>query len=292
MIMTDQGTILEYADLSDEQRRKLARLVADDNMEDANAGFQPYKVRDCFYTRYGKRALDFLIAIVALTVFAPVNLAILVITYFDVGRPIFFRQERAGKDGKVFTLVKFRNMTNECDANGNLLPAEQRVTKWGRFVRRTSLDELLNFWSILKGDMSVIGPRPLPLDYYERFSKRHNMRHLVRPGLECPMHGGLVDDMSWQMRFENDVWYVQHISFLTDVKLLWGLFADTFWSEKRKQRGKGIGASGGDFIGYRKDGTAVGAFQIPIKYYAELTKLLKERKPGSSGGQPGDVLSA
>lgn len=286
MITTDQGSILEYADLSDEQRRELAKLIAEDNMEDANAGFQPYQVRECFYTRYGKRALDILVAIVALIVFAPVNLAILIITYFDVGSPVLFRQKRAGKNGKVFTLVKFRNMTNECDANGNLLPAEKRVTKWGRFVRRTSLDELLNFWSILKGDMSVIGPRPLPLDYYERFSKRHNMRHLVRPGLECPMHGNLVDDMSWQMRFENDVWYVQNISFLTDMKLLWGLLADTFWSEKRKQRGKGIGASGGDFIGYRKDGTAVGAFQIPQKYYVELTRLLRERDSGFLSQQP------
>ena len=138
------------------------------------------------YARYGKRCLDIVLSAIALVVTLPINVVIAIITLADLGRPLFFRQVRVGKDAKPFTIVKFRNMTEERNEKGDLLPPEQRVTAWGKFVRKTSLDELLNFWSIFKGDMSIIGPRPLPEVYLQRFSKRHMHRLDVRPGLECP----------------------------------------------------------------------------------------------------------
>lgn len=260
-----------YYALPEEKKQELARLIAADTLPVVDAAFVPFPVPDTFYTRYGKRILDILISALALVISAPVNLVIMVVTYFDVGRPILFKQLRMGKNNKLFTLVKFRNMTNETDENGTLLPAAQRVTKWGRFVRRTSLDELLNFWSVLKGDMSLIGPRPMPVDYYGRFSKRHDMRHWVRPGLDCPLHGNMVDDRTWDTKFDNDVWYVQNIGFMTDVKLLLGLFIEVFASPKRKINAGGVGAAGGDFMGYFKDGRVMTSDEIPAEYYEKLS---------------------
>ena len=117
-------------------------------------------MKNTFYTCFGKRLIDLFISGVALLVFFPINLFIGIVTMFDVGFPIFFKQKRIGKNGKPFTMIKFRNMTNKTDENGNLLRADLRVTKWGRFVRSTSLDELLNFINIFKGDMSIILPTP------------------------------------------------------------------------------------------------------------------------------------
>ncbi len=167
----DGGSVLDgtgtqdISALSKSEKKEIAGYIMRDNQERVNAAAAPVQVKDTFYTRYGKRFLDIVISLICLIITAPINLVIAVVTYFDVGRPIIFRQQRTGKGEKPFTIYKFRNMTNDVDASGELLPPEQRVTKWGRFVRKTSLDELLNFVSILKVDMSVIGPRPL-LDYY------------------------------------------------------------------------------------------------------------------------------
>ncbi len=243
---------VRYRDLTEEQVKLLAEQIARENLPKVNDGFVEFEIPDTFYTRYGKRALDIVISALALIVFSPIILVVLIATYFDVGKPILFKQERIGKDGRVFTLVKPRNMTNERDENGILLPAPERITKWGRFVRKYSLDELLNFWSILKGDMSIIGPRPLNAFYAARFSKRHNMRHKVRPGLECPLHDPSMGAMTWDNRFENDVWYVQNISFRTDIKMLFLLFRDTLWGRDRCSRADAD--VGGDFMGYTENG--------------------------------------
>lgn len=209
--------------------------------------------RDTFYTRYGKRLIDIAVSIIALLVTSPINLLIAVGTLLDVGRPVLFKQERLGKDGKVFTLVKFRNMTNETDEHGSLLPAGERVTKFGRLMRKTSLDELLNFWPILKGDMSLIGPRPLLVEYGPLYSERHRMRMAVRPGLECPTPERLDHPITWQEQFDNDVWYVENVSLATDLKLLLRIVDLVFDRRQTAIRG---GGSRGVFGGYDENGVA------------------------------------
>ena len=202
----------------------VSQIIAEENLAYVNEHSQKVKPRKTLYTLVFKRLLDICISFVALLVSLPINLFIAVCTFFDVGIPIMFKQERVGKDGKPFTIIKFRNMTNAVNENGELLPPDQRVTKFGKFVRKSSLDELLNFWSIFKGDMSLIGPRPLVCNYLGRYSDRHKMRHAVRPGLECPFVKEVPQTgRKWQDQFENDIWYVEHVSFLTDVRKCLGL---------------------------------------------------------------------
>ena len=208
--------------------------------------------------------IDIVISLIALIVTLPINLLIGIITYFDVGNPIFFQQVRTGRNGISFRLVKFRNMRNIKDANGDLLHASQRVTKFGKFVRGTSLDELLNFWSILKGDMSLIGPRPLVQEYLQRYNTRHYQRLKVRPGLECPPRDKSKLFHTWQEQFENDIWYVENVSFLTDCKLLWYLFR--FAVNKKARMERASISNKGSFMGYDMDGKAINFDEIPQKY--------------------------
>lgn len=149
-----------WDELTTEQRRKLAILLAEERLPIINQKLSTVQPSKTLYARYIKRVIDVIVSGIGLLVTLPINCLIGIITFFDVGRPIFFKQERIGKDEKPFTLIKFRNMRNDRDENGDLLPASIRVTKFGRFVRKTSLDELLNLWSVFKGDMSLIGPRP------------------------------------------------------------------------------------------------------------------------------------
>nr|WP_325300689.1 sugar transferase [uncultured Dysosmobacter sp.] len=230
------------------------------NLAHANEVSKPVCVRNSFYTRHIKRWLDICISLAALIVFLPVNLVLWVATYLDVGKPVIFRQARTGKNKRTFEIIKFRNMTNETDENGDLLPPEQRVTKWGRFVRRTSLDELLNFWLVLKGDMSIIGPRPLHDFYTPWMSDRHAARFAVRPGLDCPALDARRETASWQGRFENDVWYVENCSLALDFQLLFRLFLSVFCQNRRREREVG---ESGTFIGYDAQGKAVSSQNIP-----------------------------
>lgn len=193
--------------------------------------------RKNFYSVYIKRCSDILISSVALLVLLPINLVIGIITFFDVGRPLFFTQKRIGKDLKSFTIMKFRNMRNTRGKDGNLLPPDERVTKFGIFVRKTSLDELLNFWNVFKGDMSIIGPRPLLPEYLPYYTDRQLMRHSVRPGLECPSLENRDHERSWTEQFEDDIWYIENISFLTDCKMIWALIKLVFHAKERAQRG-------------------------------------------------------
>ncbi len=185
-------------------------------------------VRRTFYTVFVKRALDIIFSLVAIIVLLPLFIIFHLITLIDVGLPIIFKQERIGVDCRSFTIYKYRNMTNETDANGNLLPGSQRVTKFGKIFRASSLDEIPQLFNILKGDMSFIGPRPLPRDYLPLYSKEHLKRHNVKPGLECPQWKKLDHFRTWPEQFDNDVWYAENCSFLIDVAMMFKLIAMVF----------------------------------------------------------------
>jgi len=248
----------------------IAQMVKDANLDWVNQHSEPVRPKNSFYAKYIKRILDLIVVVPVFILLLPVNLVLGIITFLDVGRPVFFKQQRTGKDGKPFNLIKFRNMTNKKDEYGNLLPPSQRVTKWGAFVRKYSLDELLNFWSILKGDMSLIGPRPLPSSFDSRYSDRHKMRSAVKPGLECPSLDAKTSIRLYQEQFENDIWYVENISFWTDIKMVIALVKLVFNS---KERGDHATVGGGDFVGYDDDGIAFSMRRIPQKYedaYMEL----------------------
>lgn len=247
-------------DLNNEDKKEIASYLRKANIATVNALTPTVKVRNTFYTKYGKRWIDFIIALLALVITLPVNVLLAFATLLDVGRPIVFQQKRTGKDKKAFVIYKFRNMTNEKDVVGQLLPPEKRVTKWGKFVRRTSLDELLNFVSILKGDMSLVGPRPLLDDYLQLYSNYHMNRFAVRPGLECPQLEKLDHAMNWQERLDNDVWYVQNCSLMTDMKLVLRIVQMTFDRQATNVRGM---ANAGRFLGYDKDGTVITSHNVP-----------------------------
>lgn len=173
------------------------------------------------YKHFFKRFLDFWIALVALICLSPLLLAATAWLHFaNKGAGAFFFQDRPGKDARIFRIVKFKTMTDECDADGNLLPDAQRLTKVGRFVRSTSIDELPQLWNVLKGDMSLIGPRPLLVQYLPLYSAEQSRRHEVRPGITgwAQCHGR--NAISWAEKFKLDVWYVDHMSLKTDINII------------------------------------------------------------------------
>ena len=241
--------------LVSKEEEKMVQYLRDNFLEKVNAESKTVSPRKTLYTCYIKRLLDILISLPICIVLLPINAIFAICTFFDVGKPILYKQSRVGKDGKVFVMAKFRNMNNKVDEDGKLLPAAQRVTKFGKFMRKFSLDELLNFWNVLKGDMSLIGPRPLPVFYAERMSERHRMRHAVRPGLECPRVISIENkEAIYQLKFENDVWYVENVSFFTDIKMIFLLVKMTF---SMKTRGAHAGKAT-YFVGYDENGEAIG----------------------------------
>ena len=167
-----------------------------------------------------KRALDIVCALLALIVFCWLYAILAILVRVKLGSPVLFKQDRPGKDGKVFRLYKFRTMTDAKDENGELLPDEVRLTKFGQKMRSLSLDELPEAINILKGDMSVIGPRPLLVKYLPRYNEHQARRHEVRPGLSGYAQVNGRNALTWEEKFDMDVWYVDHISFALDVKLL------------------------------------------------------------------------
>ena len=171
-----------------------------------------------FYEKYIKRLLDILLSGCGLIVLSPVLLVTAVLVRCKLGSPVIFCQERPGKDEKIFKLYKFRSMTDTRDENGKLLPDEVRLTKFGRLLRSTSLDELPELWNIFKGDMSIVGPRPLLVRYLPLYNEEQKHRHDVRPGLTGWAQVNGRNAISWEEKFRLDVWYVQHLSFCLDVK--------------------------------------------------------------------------
>ena len=247
----------------------ISEIARSENLKKVNRESKSVVPKQSFYLRHIKRYLDLAIAVPAFIILLPVNGILGILTWLDVGSPVFFRQKRTGKDGRPFYLVKFRNMTSDTDRFGNLLPAEKRVTRFGKFVRKYSLDELMNFWSILKGDMSLIGPRPLPAEFRERFSDRHRMREAVKPGLECPSIQAGKGIRFYQQQFENDIWYVENASFLVDCKMVWKLFCMVI---NFRERGDHAKAGGGDFLGYDAQGNAFSMRNVPEKYEKQYEK--------------------
>lgn len=173
------------------------------------------------YKNFFKRILDFCIALTALSIlFVPLAIITLFLHFANKGAGTFFFQERPGLNGKIFKICKFKTMTDERDSDGNLLPDEQRLTPIGKFVRSTSIDELPQFWNVLVGDMALIGPRPLLVEYLPLYSKEQARRHEVRPGITgwAQCHGR--NSISWTEKFKLDVWYVDNVSLLTDIKVV------------------------------------------------------------------------
>lgn len=173
------------------------------------------------YKHFFKRFFDFWISLIALICISPILMVVSVWLYFaNKGAGAFFFQERPGKDGKIFKVIKFKTMTDERDASGNLLPDADRLTRVGTFVRSTSIDELPQLINVLKGDMALIGPRPLLVQYLPLYSKEQMRRHDVRPGISgwAQCHGR--NQISWSEKFKLDVWYVDHLSLLTDLKVI------------------------------------------------------------------------
>lgn len=183
------------------------------------------------YERYIKRLLDFTLSLMALLVLWPVLLVVAVLVRCKLGSPVIFRQERPGKDEKIFTLYKFRTMTDARDADGNLLHDSVRLTKFGKFLRSTSLDELPELVNILRGDMSIVGPRPLLVKYLPLYNETQRRRHEVRAGLTgyAQVHGR--NAITWEEKFDLDVYYVDHLSFGLDVKIFFDTIRAVFKRE-------------------------------------------------------------
>ncbi len=173
-----------------------------------------------FYAKYIKRFIDIILSLLVIVCFCWLYAIVAILVRTKLGSPVLFKQARPGKDEKIFNMYKFRTMTDARDANGELLPDEVRLTSFGSFLRKTSLDELPEFFNILKGDMSFIGPRPLLVKYLPYYNERERLRHSIRPGLTgwAQAHGR--NAISWEKKFEYDVWYVEHLSFLTDIKVI------------------------------------------------------------------------
>lgn len=177
--------------------------------------------KETFYEKYIKRFLDILLSAIAIIFLSPLFVVISLMVKIKLGSPILFSQERPGKFGEIFVLRKFRTMTDEVDPlTGGLLPDEQRLTRFGCFLRSTSLDELPELFNILKGDMSIVGPRPLLVRYLPRYNEKQMHRHDVRPGLTGFAQANGRNAISWEEKFDMDVYYTEHISFLFDLKVI------------------------------------------------------------------------
>ena len=219
------------------------------------------------YKLFFKRVLDFCISLFALIIISPLLLVVTIWLHFANKKgsltpnpspkgegnwlqrwfqPVIFTQERPGKDTKIFKVIKFKSMTDERDADGNLLPGEQRITKIGKIIRATSIDELPQLFNVLKGDMSLIGPRPLVPRYLKLYSKEQMRRHDVRPGITGWAQVNGRNSITWTKKFELDVWYVDHVSLWLDIKIIWKTVMNVIQRKDIDSGGGKVGAVGFD----------------------------------------------
>lgn len=187
------------------------------------------------YKHFVKRLLDIVISGVALVLLSPLFLILAVLIRYKLGSPVIFHQNRPGKDKKIFNLCKFRTMTDEKDSNGDLLPDDKRLTSLGRILRSTSLDELPELWNIFKGDMSIIGPRPLLVSYLPYYTEEEQLRHTVRPGLTGLAQVNGRNFIDWDKRLKKDVEYVRNLTFLMDISIIWKTVKVVFVKENVAQ---------------------------------------------------------
>jgi sugar transferase EpsL len=183
------------------------------------------------YRRWGKRLLDLLLVVLTLPVFLPVMALVALLVRLKLGSPVLFRQQRPGMHGRPYTIFKFRTMTDTRDALGHLLPDEQRLTRLGHFLRSTSLDELPELYNVLKGDMSVVGPRPLLMQYLDRYTPDQMRRHEAKPGITGWAQVNGRNAITWERKFALDVWYVDHQSWRLDMRII----ALTVWKAVRRE---------------------------------------------------------
>ena len=189
------------------------------------------------YRKFIKRFLDFVLSLIALIILSPIMLIIFILVRIKVGSPAIFKQKRPGKNEKIFTLYKFKTMSDEKDEKGNLLPDEKRLSKFGKILRSTSLDELPELINILKGDMSIVGPRPLLIQYLPLYNDEQKRRHEVRPGLTGLAQVNGRNNLDWDERFKEDVYYVEHISLWEDIKIIFKTIGKVLKREGISQQG-------------------------------------------------------
>ena len=189
------------------------------------------------YAKYIKRMLDFILSLIALIVLSPLMIIIGILVRIKLGRPVIFKQKRPGKDEKIFTLYKFKTMTDEKDEQGNLLADEKRLTKFGKFLRSTSLDELPELWNILKGEMAIVGPRPLLVEYLPLYNEEQKHRHDIKPGLTGLAQITGRNAIQWEEKFKEDIEYVNNITFIQDTKIILKTFIKVFKKDGINQEG-------------------------------------------------------
>lgn len=189
------------------------------------------------YAKYIKRILDFILSLLALIILSPLMLIMWLLVRIKLGKPAIFMQKRPGKNEKIFTLYKFRTMTDEKDEKGNLLPDSERLTKFGKFLRSTSLDELPELINIIKGEMSIVGPRPLLIEYLPLYNEEQKHRHDVRPGLTGLAQISGRNSIEWEEKFNEDIEYIRKITFIKDVKIIIKTFIKVFKKEGISQEG-------------------------------------------------------
>ena len=189
------------------------------------------------YAKYIKRMLDFILSLIALIVLSPLMIIIGILARIKLGKPVIFKQKRPGKNEKIFTLYKFKTMTDEKDEQGNLLADEKRLTKFGKFLRSTSLDELPELWNILKGEMAIVGPRPLLVEYLPLYNEEQKHRHDIKPGLTGLAQISGRNAIQWEEKFKEDIEYVNNITFIQDTKIILKTFIKVFKKDGINQEG-------------------------------------------------------
>jgi lipopolysaccharide/colanic/teichoic acid biosynthesis glycosyltransferase len=221
---------------------------------EAKRDIKPSIHKSSLYRRYFKRPMDFILSLIAIIVLSPVLLVVAILVRIKLGSPVIFKQKRPGLHEKIFTLYKFRTMTDERGENGELLPDSVRLTKFGKLLRSTSLDELPELFNILKGDMSIVGPRPLLVQYLPLYDEHQKRRHEVKPGLTGWAQVNGRNAISWEDKFNLDVFYVDNISFILDLKII-------FTTIKKVLSREGINHEGEATMGYF-EGTTKGSAHL------------------------------